>query len=250
MKTDLAHVYRLARLDLTLIFRNRSALTNAVLMPLLVTGFLIFTAKRQAGDEQLRFLLTGQVAALVLFAPLVNLAGFYTSRREELVLKRLLGGPASATAILGGSAAGAAAVYLLQVLVLCVAAVPLGVGLPDNPPLLLAGALAGAALFSLLSMVISGLSSSGELAQIATVPVMLLCLFLSPVVAPPDALPEALRAVAGYLPMTPMAEIVRAGFLGGTRWTETMQSAGVLAVWVAVAAILARRYFRWDPRRG
>ena len=34
MKTDVAHIYRLARLDLGLIFRNRSALTNAVLMPL------------------------------------------------------------------------------------------------------------------------------------------------------------------------------------------------------------------------
>ncbi|GIF38739.1 ABC transporter permease [Actinoplanes xinjiangensis] len=245
MKTDLAHIYRLARLDLTLIFRNRSALTNAVLMPLAVAAFLVFTAD-QAGRDSVEYILTGQIAGLLMFAPLVNLAGFYTSRREELVLKRLLGGPASATAILGGSAAGATAVYLLQALAVVIAAVVMGFGLPGNPLLVLVAALGGAAVFALLSMAISGLSSSGELAQLATVPVMLVCLVLSPVIVPAEAFPERLRQVAEYLPLTPVADLVRAGYGAGFAWS----SLGLLAAWVAVAALLARRFFRWDPRRG
>ncbi|GAA0442661.1 transport permease protein [Actinoplanes capillaceus] len=250
MTTDLKHTVRLARVDILLIMRNRSALTNAVLMPLLVAGFLIFTARAQAAD-QVPFMLTGQVATLALFAPLVNLAGFYTTRREELILKRLLGGPASATAILGGSAAGATAVYLLQVVALCVAAVPLGVGLPENPLLLLAGVLGAAALFSLISMVISGFSSTGELAQIATVPFMFLCLFLSPAIVPLDALPEQLGRIAEYLPMTPVTELIRTGFLGDEgEGGGVLPNLGLLAAWVAVAAVVARRWFRWDPRRG
>ncbi|GAA1612834.1 ABC transporter permease [Actinoplanes couchii] len=245
MKTDLSHAYRLARLDLAMIFRNRSALTNAVLMPLAVCAFLVYTAK-DSGPDQVAYILTGQIAALVVFAPLVNLAGFYTSRREELVLKRLLGGPASATAILGGSALGATAVYLLQVVAVVAAAVALGAGLPGNPLLVLAVVLGGAAVFALLSMAISGLSSSGELAQLATVPVMLILFALSPVIVPAGALPERLEQVAGYLPLTPVVDMVRAGYGDALSW----QSPLVLAVWAVAAAVLARRFFRWDPRRG
>ncbi|GAA4941217.1 ABC transporter permease [Actinoplanes utahensis] len=250
MKTELKHTARLARVDLTLIVRNRSALTNAVLMPLLVTAFLIFSVREQGGKEELDYMVTGQFAALLVYAPLVNLAGFYTSRREELVLKRLLGGPASALAILGGSALGAAVVYLVQALAVGVAAVALGVGLPTNPLLVLVAALGGLVLFSLLSMAVSGFSSSGELAQLATVPVMLLSLILSPVIVPLDALPEQLQRISEFLPMTPVAEVIRAGYLGDVVWSETLRSLAVLAVWVGVAAELARRYFRWDPRRG
>ncbi len=245
MKTDLLHIYRLARLDLALIFRNRSALTNAVLMPLAVTAFLIWTA-REGGQDSVNYIVTGQIAALVVFAPLVNLAGFYTSRREELVLKRLLGGPASATAILGGSALGAVVVYLIQVLAVVAAAVALDVGLPGNPLLVLVAVLGGAAVFALLSMVISGVSSSGELAQLATVPVMLICLALTPVIVPAGALPERIEQFAAYLPMTPIVDMVRAGYGDALQW----QSPLVLAAWAAVAAVLARRFFRWDPRRG
>ncbi|MEU8656422.1 ABC transporter permease [Actinoplanes philippinensis] len=245
MKTDLAHIYRLARLDLALILRNRSALTNAVLMPLAVAAFLVFTAD-QGGRDNVEFVLTGQIAGLLMFAPLVNLAGFYTSRREELVLKRLLGGPASAAAILGGSAAGATAVYLLQAFAVGVAAVVLGFGAPGNPLLVVVAALGGAAVFALLSMAISGVSSSGELAQLATVPVMLICLVLSPVIVPPGAFPEPVQQVAGYLPLTPVADLVRAGYGEAFDWS----SLGLLAAWVAIAAVLARRFFRWDPRRG
>lgn len=245
MKTDLAHIYRLARLDLTMIFRNRSALTNAVLMPLGVAAFLVFSAG-QGDREAAEFLLTGQIAGLLMFAPLVNLAGFYTSRREELVLKRLLGGPASATAILGGSAAGATVVYLLQALAVGVALAVMGFGLPGNPLLVLIAALGGAALFALLSMVISGLSSSGELAQLATVPVMLVCLVLSPVIVPAGVFPDRLQQISEYVPLTPITDLVRAGYGADFEWA----SLGVLAAWVAVAAVLARRFFRWDPRRG
>jgi ABC-2 type transport system permease protein len=246
VNTDVAHVYRLARLDLGLIFRNRSALTNAVLMPLGMAAFLIWTARSQGGAENVSYILTGQIAALALFAPLVNLAGFFTSRREELVLKRLLGGPASATAILGGSAAGATVVYLIQAFAVVAAAVALDVGLPGDPLLVLVAVLGGAALFALLSMVISGLSSSGELAQLATVPVMLVCLVLSPVIVPTEAFPDRLRQVAEFLPLTPVADLVRAGYGDAFQWS----SLGILAAWIAVAAVLARRFFRWDPRRG
>jgi ABC-2 type transport system permease protein len=246
VKTDLAHIYRLARLDLTLIFRNRSAFTNAVLVPLLVATLVTYSVRGQGGADDLAYIATGQIAMLVVFAPLINLAGFYTSRREELVLKRLLGGPASATAILGGSAAGATVVYLVQVVGVSAAFVALGVGLPGNPLLVLVAALAGAAVFTLLAMVVSGLSSSGEIAQLATVPVMLACLMLSPVIMPADAFPDWLGRIVDVLPMTPIVGLIRAGYGDTFQWSWI----GLLAAWAALAAVLARRFFRWDPRRG
>lgn len=266
MNTDVQQALRLARMDLGVIARNRTALANAVLMPLVLAVVLVSAAngaEGEHGNAPVLFVLTGQMAAVVVFATFVNLAGFYTARREELVLKRLLGGPASAFAILGGSAFGATLIYLLQVVLLCVAAVTLGGNLPANPALLLLAAVLGAALFSLLAMVISGLSSSGEVAQLATVPVMLLCFGASPVMMPLDVLPEQVRTAAEFLPMTPIVELIRTGFLGtdnvGTgaqalgfvaQWTTALPSLGILAAWLLVAALLAKRYFRWDPRRG
>ncbi|MEU6413791.1 ABC transporter permease [Microbispora sp. NPDC046933] len=264
--TELAQAARLARVDLTLIFRNRTALVNAVLLPLLIAGALASNniGGGTAGIPASRYLMTGMMAFILIFATFMNLAGFYTARREELVLKRLLGGPASKAAVLGGSALGATVVYLGQVVILCVfMAAVMGTGAPADIPLLLLGALLGAAFFSLLAMAVSGLSSTGEMAQIATLPVVLLLVGGSPVMLPQEILPQALRGVTEFLPMTPIVEIMRTAYLGldyiGTgheplglleRWGAALPSLGVLAAWIVVAALLARRFFRWDPRRG
>ena len=43
-----------------------------------------------------------------------------------------------------------------------------------------------------------------------------------------------------------MTDLIRAGYGDAFQWS----SLGLLVAWVALASILARRYFRWDPRRG
>ncbi|WP_432924900.1 ABC transporter permease [Microbispora sp. CA-135349] len=264
--TDMAQAVRLARVDLTLVFRNRTALVNAVLLPLLIAGALASTdiGGGTAGIPATQYLMTGMMAFILIFATFMNLAGFYAGRREELVLKRLLGGPTSKAAILGGSALGATVVYVGQVVILCaLMAAVMGTGAPADIPLLLLGALLGAAFFSLLAMAVSGLSSTGEMAQIATLPVVLLLVGGSPVMVPQEILPQALRTVIEFLPMTPIVEIMRTAYLGldyiGAgheplglldRWAAALPSLGILAAWIAVAALLARAFFRWDPRRG
>ena len=73
----------------------------------------------------------------------------------------------------------------------------------------------------------------------------------SPAIVPLDALPQQLGRIAEYLPMTPVTELIRTGFLGDEgEGGGVLPNLGLLAVWVAVAAVVARRWFRWDPRRG
>ncbi|WP_182873772.1 ABC transporter permease [Microbispora sp. H10670] len=263
---DVAQAVRLARVDLTLVFRNRTAFVNAVLLPLLIAGALASNGVGEgtAGIPGTQYVMTGMMAFILVFATFMNLAGFYTSRREEMVLKRLLGGPATRTAVLGGSALGATAVYLGQVIILCVLmSAAMGTSAPADILLLLLAALLGAAFFSLLAMAVSGLSSTGEMAQIATLPVVLLLVGGSPVMLPPEMLPPALRTAIEFLPMTPIVETMRTAYLGldyiGAgheplgpleRWGAALPSLGLLVVWIAVAALLARAFFRWDPRRG
>ncbi|GAA5071450.1 ABC-2 type transport system permease protein [Thermocatellispora tengchongensis] len=259
LRADALHAIRLARIDLTLLGRNQTALFNVLLLPLLV-GWL-FTATgaprgRIEGVPAEIYVLTGLPALMLGFAVFVNLVNTFTARREELVLKRLRGGQASPAAILGGSALGALAVFLGQIALLALWITRVEDGpLPANIPLLLVGALLGVAVFALLAAAFSGLTPNAELAQIAVLPVLLVILLAAPLFGPLEALPEPLRVAASVLPVTPVLDIMRTAYLGGGKdladqWLSSLPSMGLLLAWIALAALAARFLFRWDPRRG
>ncbi|WP_433253167.1 ABC transporter permease [Streptosporangium sp. CA-135522] len=265
MKTDVLHAVRLAKLDLTLVTRNTTVLFNVVLLPLMMAW--IFTQTQ--GDAQIAgipgrlFVLTGVPGMMLGFAVFSNLVNTFTARREELVLKRLRGGQPSAMAVLGGSALGAFALYLGQVVLLAVWIQQTDGVLPSNVPLLLVAAALGVALFALLAAAFSGITPNAELAQITVLPVILIVMIGAPVAYPADALPGALGVVSKALPVTPVVQIVRTAFLGKNylsgsgetlsaagQWVAALPALGILLGWIVVAALLARWLFRWEPRRG
>ncbi|GAA2885377.1 ABC transporter permease [Streptosporangium fragile] len=265
MRTDVLHAVRLARLDLTLIGRNTTVLVNVLLLPLLMAWFLTESVGdvEIAGVDGRLFVLTGMPGLIPGFAVFVNLVNSFTARREELVLKRLRGGQPSAAAVLGGSALGALALYLGQVALVAVWAGRSGGLVPANVPLLLLAAVLGVVLFCLLAAAFSGITPNAELAQVTVLPVLLVMLLGAPIAFPADTLPGVLGTVSHLLPATPLVEIMRTAFLGGDhvsgdgaalsmagQWLTALPSFAVLLIWIAVAGVLARWLFRWEPRRG
>ncbi|MBB2909943.1 ABC-2 type transport system permease protein [Streptosporangium becharense] len=265
MRTDVLHAVRLARLDLTLMGRNTTVMVNVLLLPLLMAWMFTNAAAGQqvSGVDGSLFALTGAPGMMLGFAVFVNLVNSFTARREELVLKRLRGGQPSAAAVLGGSALGALALYLGQVAIIAVWANRSHGIVPVNVPLLVVAAVLGVALFCLLAAAFSGVTPNAELAQVTVLPLLLVMLLGAPIAFPAEALPGALGTISGLLPVTPIVEIMRTAFLGGdhvsgngealgtaAQWVEVLPSLGILVAWIAVAAVLARWLFRWEPRRG
>ncbi|REE99639.1 ABC transporter permease [Thermomonospora umbrina] len=259
---------RLARLDATLMWRNRTALFGVVGLPAFFAAMLVVSkgnGSTTAGMESVLFTGTGNLGFFLLPAVFMNLLNVFTARREELTLKRLRSGPLSDVEVLGGSVLSGALLYLVQsaVIVVIIAAV-LGGGAPGDPVLMLVGMLLGVAVFSLLAAALSGVTPTVELAQLTVLPVLLVSMLASGSMIPLDELPEGVRQAARLVPLTPVVEIVRTAYLGRDftgggdhgsvgvleAWTACGPALAVLAAWVAAGVWLARRYFRWEPRRG
>ncbi|MEV8637081.1 ABC transporter permease [Streptosporangium sp. NPDC051023] len=265
MRTDVLHAVRLARLDLTLVARNTTTLFTVLLMPLLM-AWLFTQTQTDANIEGVPahvFVLTGVPGLMLGFAVFINLVNSLTARREELVLKRLRGGQPSATAVLAGSALGALALFLGQVVLLGVWIQRTEGLLPVNVPLMVLAAVLGVAVFGLLAAAFSGITPNAETAQITVLPVILVMLIGAPVAFPTSTLPGPLGAISDLLPVTPVVKIMRSAFLGADhysgsakalgvieQWTGALPSIGILLAWIAVTALLARWLFRWEPRHG
>ncbi|MFI7532932.1 ABC transporter permease [Streptosporangium sp. NPDC049376] len=265
MRTDALHAVRLAKIDLTLIFRNTTVLFTVLLMPLLMAW--LFTQTQGGaiieGVSAKLFVLTGMPGLMMGFAVFVNLVNSLTARREELVLKRLRGGQPSAAAVLAGSALGALALFFGQVVLLGIWIQRTEGATPVNVPLMLLAAVLGVTVFGLLAAACSGLTPNAEMAQITVLPILLLLMIGSPVAFPTNALPGLLGTISGLLPITPIVKIMRSAFLGSDhysgsgralsvleQWTGALPSFGILIVWIAVTALLAGWLFRWEPRHG
>ena len=260
------NVVRIARLDLSLLWRNRTALFGVLGLPLFFVAPLF-----PAGDGTMTsgiaaplYTGTGDLAFFLLFGIFGNLTNVFTVRREDLTLKRLRGSALSDREIFGGSVLGATVIYLLQVcLVLTALVTSLNAGAPANLPLLLLGLALGIVAFALLAFALSGVTPNAELSQYTVLPILFLCSAASGFMVPLDSLPDWVERIAAVLPLSPLVEIARTAYLGrdfthgGDHaelgffgvWTACGPALVVLLAWIAAGLLLARRYFRWEPRR-
>ncbi|RKS74540.1 ABC-2 type transport system permease protein [Actinomadura pelletieri DSM 43383] len=255
---------RVSRLDLTLLWRNRTAMFSVFGLPLLFAGMLVPMKGQVIGGVDGALLQgTGHLGFFLLFAIFMNLVNVFTARREDLTLKRLRGTALSDAEITGGSIVTATAMYALQVLALVVVlGVALGGRFPADPVLLLVGLAGGVAVFATLAFAISGLTPNAELAQLTVLPIMFGCMLGGGVMFPMDGLPDWLAQLTRLLPLSPVVEISRTGYFGqdfydhGAHpsvgvlegWWTCLPSFLVLAVWGALGRVLATRWFRWEPR--
>lgn len=261
------YLLRIARLDLTLLWRNRTALFSVIGVPVFFGAMLLVSrgnGNKTAGLDAVLYTGTGDIAFFLVFAVFINLVNVFTARREDLTLKRLRGGVLSDAEILGGSVVSAAVLYFVQAgVVMVVIATALGAGAPANPLLLVLAMVLGTVVFALLAFTLSGVTPTTELAQMTVLPVMIVCIAGSGFMFPLDSLPDALQPIARALPLTPVVDIARTAYLGqdftagGGReqlgfvdsWAACGQGLLILTAWIVMGTYAARRWFRWEPRK-
>ncbi|GAB2688698.1 ABC transporter permease [Kitasatospora kifunensis] len=254
----------LARTELLLLRRNRTALLTAVIMPIAMVSGLhsILKAQREhlAGVSMTAALLLNLTVVSLTFGVYYNLTAAYVARRGELVLKRLRTGELTDAEILGGTAVPSVLLALLQIVLMAVGiAVLLGLPAPVNPVLVLLGLLLAIGVLVPLAALTSAVTRTVETSGFTTLPVVLITMAGSGLLVPFSVFPGWLADLGRRLPATPALELLRIGWLGGDGSAPATSLAGTwqpalpylvsALIWIAIACWAAHRRFLWEPRR-
>ena len=182
-----------------------------------------------------------------LFTVVFSLVRF----KSQGVLRRLKATPIGAAHFLAGQLTTKAIVVVIQTYVLIiVGALVLGVSV--NAGRLGAWfdltvlALLGGALFIAMGLAISGWAKSEEtaapMANVISMPMM----FLSGVFFPLSVMPDWLTRWSQYLPLTYLADGMRAITVEGATVTTLGNELIGLTVWIFVVFTIATKTFRWE----
>lgn len=253
-----ARMLALVRAEFILLLRNRTALFNAVALAPLTVAFIAWTGADaflgRGEDTAVAGMLPTMLATLALVVVVYyNLTTTFVSRREELVLKRLLTGEVSRAEILTAYATPAVAISTAQ-LVLGTVAMGLWIALPrvQNIVWLTIGLVGGIVLLVLLAAAGSGLTRTVETAQLTTLPMLAVATGLSGVFVPLSFLPDVVQAVAIWSPMYPVVTLIQHGLGAALPDGSTASGAQPLAcliAWLVVGVVALRHWMRWEPRR-
>lgn len=254
----LRRVRALSQAEFVLLRRNKLLLFNAAVVPLLPVALLVTVRTRSSLDPDLAITtLLSTVSLVLLIVVYYNLLSAYVARREELVLKRLRTGECTDGEILTGTAVPAITIAIgMTLLTTLVGTIALGLPAPANPVLLAAGVLGGMLVFTALALVTSTATRNSEAAQITSMPVLLISVLGMPQIA--ANLPAPVDDLAVVTPLYPVLDLATLGWQGQTvdgeavgfvdGFAHAWQPSLVIVGWLVLGAVIARAYFRWEPR--
>ncbi|MFW5419295.1 ABC transporter permease [Nocardiopsis sp. CNT-189] len=236
-----------AGMELRVMLRNGEQLLLTMVIPvLLLVGFSTTGVLDLGSGPRVDFLTPGVLALAVLSTAFTGQAIGTGFERRYGVLKRLGASPLSRFGLLAAKTLAVLAVEALQFLVIGATAVLLGWRPAADPAGLaycLLLVLLGTAAFSSLALLMAGtLRAEATLAAANLVYVVLLG--LGGVVFATDRFPDAVQPLLQALPVTALAEGLRAVLADGA--APALAPVAVLALWTAAGAALAARFFRWE----
>jgi ABC-2 type transport system permease protein len=233
-----------AGFEIRLLLRNGEQLLLTAVIPTLLLAVLATTDILDTGPGPgIDFLAPGVLALAVMSTAFTGQAIATGFERRYGVLKRLGASPLPRAGLLAGKTLCVLTVEIAQVLLLL--AVALGLGWAPRGSLAAAGALLllGTAAFSGLGLLLAGTLRAEATLAAANLAYVLL-LVGGGVLAPLDRFPASVRPWLELLPITALADGLRAVLqeAAGLPWGE----AGLLAGWAAGALVVAAATFRWE----
>jgi ABC-2 type transport system permease protein len=197
------------------------------------------------------WLIPGIAAMAIMQTGLFTVVFTLVRFKSQGVLRRLKATPIGAAHFLAGQLTTKAIVVVLQTYVLViVGAIVLGVtvgagriGAWFDLTIL---ALLGGALFIAIGLAVSGWAKNEEtaapIANIISMPMM----FLSGVFFPLSVMPDWLTQWSQYLPLTYLADGMRAITVEGAAITTLGNELIGLGIWIAISFVIAIKMFRWE----
>lgn len=248
----------LALAETKLMLRNRTVLVSSIFIPIAMGALFAYSFRANIDDGEatpaavFAALVAAQLAVVIGMTIYVTATQTVVARRHNLVLKRLRTSGITDSGLLAAVLTPCVVIALAQLLLFVPFDVFIGVSGMADPVLLVLAVLGGLALSVTAALATTVVTASPERAQITTLPMVFVLLGAAIAVAvlPVEGWWQALAAVPGAA----VGLLVRFAFLGGA-WDNTGVLPAVvpallaLVVWPVVFAVLARRSFRWEPRR-
>jgi ABC-2 type transport system permease protein len=168
-------------------------------------------------------------------------------QREKLILKRLNATPLPRWTLVGSNVIVRLLIAAAQTAIIVgIGVAALGVEIVGNWALIAGFVVLGALSFTAMGYVIASFARTEEAANGMTQIVQLPLMFLSGIFFPLEVMPEWLRGVATFLPLTYLGDALRQTMVGGTPFVPLGVDALVLAGWLVVTLGISARFFRWQ----
>ena len=192
------------------------------------------------------FLVPGMLGLTVMQLGLFSVAFGFVQLKRTGALRRLFATPTSPAYFLGAQVTSRLLIGLAQVLILLGVGLWFGLQLVGNVLLLLAISVLGSVIFLALGFAIAGWAKNEDQAAPVANLVSLPMTFLSGVFFSRDAMPDVLRTVTDFLPLTYLNDALRRVTNDGVGVTAIGGDLLGLAAWAVIAFIIAVRLFRWE----
>lgn len=215
--------FALAKAETLQLFRNKSLITMAILVPL---GIPLFMLNRTGNRESaLEFFYCFMLLYVVFYSVLV----MAVSRRDEGMLKRLRTSSASKAEILSALVAPSVVLGLL------LSAVMFSFAAPALPQLV--GLLPMMVVAIGLAFICTAFTKNAEAAMITSAPGFIL--LMAGMGSIRSMTPTNIQRVLDYTPYALFQD---------ASW-DNAAKLGMLCLWAAMCAVGALRYFKWDSYR-
>ena len=168
-------------------------------------------------------------------------------QREKLILKRLNATPLPRWTLVGANVIVRLLIAATQtVLILAIGLTVLGVEVAGNWALIAGFVTLGALTFTSIGYVIASFARTEEAANGMTSVVQFPLMFLSGIFFPLEIMPEWLRGVATFMPLTDLGDALRQTRVGGAPFAPLPLDALILGGWLVACLAISARFFRWQ----
>ena len=185
-------------------------------------------------------------AMIIATSGLMSITITLAAYREKGVLRRLRTTPVSPLVVLGAQVIVVFAMTCLGMLLLIlVGKLVYHIRFQGNALSVLAGFVLSSLSFFALGFILAGIIPTARTAQIVGLVLLYPMLFLCGAGYPREFLPEAIRKVSAFLPLTYVVNLLR-GLWVGESWGQHATDAIVLAAILAAGVLISVKTFRWE----
>jgi ABC-2 type transport system permease protein len=168
-------------------------------------------------------------------------------QREKLILKRLNATPLPRWTLVGSNIVVRLVIAAAQTaLIVGIGIQLLGVEVLGSWLAIAALVAVGALTFVSIGYVIASFARTEEAANGMTSIVQFPLMFLSGIFFPLEIMPDWLRSVATFMPLTYLGDALRQVMVGGAPFVPLGVDIAVLGGWLAVCLGISARFFRWQ----